>query len=394
MLISLAYLFILGIILAEICEKLRIPSLIGMLLAGILLGPYMLNLLSPELLSISLELRQIALIVILMRAGLALDFGALKRAGKPAIFICFVPACFEIAGMLIIAPPLLGISLLDAAIMGSVVAAVSPAVVVPKMLHLMENRIGTDKAIPQMIMAGGSVDDIFVIVLFSIFTTLGKGEGVDFTQFANIPISIVTGVVLGVVTGYILLKIFKFFHLRDSLKLLVIMSVAFIFLKLESTLSHTVAISGLLAVMILGCTILKGNAPLAVRLSSKFSKVWVAAQILLFVLVGATVNIEYAASAGVNAVLVLLFVLVWRMVGVFVSTLAGNFNLKERIFCMIAYMPKATVQAAIGSLPLSMGLSCGDIVLTVAVLSILITAPLGAFGIDLSYKRLLGGGER
>lgn len=389
MLISLSYIFLLGLLLGYVFSKLRLPSILGMLFTGILLGPYVLNVLSPSLLNISVELRRIALVIILMRAGLALDIKDLKKVGRPAILMCFVPACLEIAGMMLIAPHLLGISLLEAAIMGTVVAAVSPAIIVPRMLGLMDKKIGTDKSIPQMIMASGSVDDVFVIVLFTAFTTLALGGSVSATNFLSIPVSIVTGLLLGIVVGLMLTRYFKSFHVRDSIKLLIMMSFAFIFLEVEEWLKGIVPLSGLLAVMSMGATILKLYPILAKRISPKYSKLWVAAEILLFVLVGATVDIKYAAAAGATAVIVIFLALLFRMAGVFVCMLRTRLSMRERLFCMIAYLPKATVQAAIGSLPLSMGLPCGKIVLTVAVLAILITAPLGAFGIDMTYKKLL-----
>lgn len=389
MLVSFAYIFLLGLSMGYIFNRLRLPALLGMLISGIILGPYALNALSPSLLSVSVELRQIALVIILMRAGLALDINDLKRVGRPALLMCFVPACFEIAGMMLVAPALLDISLLDAAVMGTVVAAVSPAIIVPKMLYLMENQIGTRKSIPQMIMAGGSVDDVFVIVLFTAFTTLSLGGEVSAASFVQIPVSIVTGLALGIGVGWLLSHYFRRFHMRDSIKVLIMMSLAFLFLGLEGWLKGIVPISGLLAVMAMGATLLKTYPLLAKRISPKYSKLWVAAEILLFVLVGATVDIKFALAAGLAAVGVIFIVLLFRMVGVFVCMIHTDLTLRERLFCMIAYLPKATVQAAIGSLPLAMGLPCGKIVLTVAVLAILITAPLGAFGIDMTYKRLL-----
>ena len=377
-----------------IFNKLKLPALLGMLITGIILGPYVLNALSESLLSVSVELRQVALVIILMRAGLALDINDLKKVGRPAVLMCFVPACFEIVGMIIVAPKLLGISLLDAAIMGTVVAAVSPAIIVPKMLYLMENNIGTRKSIPQMIMAGGSVDDVFVIVLFTAFTTLSLGGEVSATSFVQIPVSIITGLILGISIGSVLSKYFKRFHMRDSIKVLIMMSLAFLFLGVEGWLKGFVPLSGLLAVMAMGATILKTYPILAKRISPKYSKLWVAAEILLFVLVGATVDIKFAAAAGLSAIAVIFFALIFRMIGVLVCMIRTKLNMRERLFCMIAYLPKATVQAAIGSLPLAMGLPCGKIILTVAVLAILITAPLGAFGIDMTYKRLLTKGQK
>lgn len=389
MLTSLAFIFLLGLSLGYVFMKLKLPALIGMLLTGIALGPYVLNLLEPSLLSVSVDLRQLALVIILTRAGLALDIKDLMKVGRPALLMCFVPACFEIAGMMLIAPPLLGISLLDAAIMGTVVAAVSPAIIVPKMLYLMDQKYGTSKSIPQLIMAGGSVDDVFVIVMFTAFTGLALGGNISAVSFLQIPVSILSGLVLGVLLGWLLTRYFKRYHMRDSVKVLIILSVSFLLVALERVLKGILPVSGLLAVMALGATLLKNYEVLALRLSAKFSKLWVGAEILLFVLVGATVDIKYAVGAGLSAVVVILFSLLFRMAGVFVCMIKTQLTLKERVFCMIAYLPKATVQAAIGSLPLAMGLPCGKIVLTVAVLAILITAPLGAFGIDMTYKRLL-----
>ncbi|MFR9566703.1 MAG: cation:proton antiporter [Rikenellaceae bacterium] len=389
MLESLSYIFLLGMFLGYVFMKLRLPALVGMLLTGVILGSSGLGLLSPSILSISLELRQIALVIILMRAGLALDIGALRRAGTSAIFLCFIPATFEIAGVVILAPMLLGISYLEAALMGAVLAAVSPAVVVPKMLKLTEEGYGVTKGIPQMIMAAGSVDDLYVIVLFTALLNFGSGGEIALTDFAQVPTSIALGLVLGVAVGWLLVQYFKRFHLRDSLKMIILMSVAFLFITLESALKGRVAVSGLLATMAMGATILQLHEVLARRISPKFSKLWIAAEMLLFVLVGASVDIGYLTHAGWEVVALLLLVITWRMVGVFAATLVGNFNFKERLFCMIAYIPKATVQAAIGSIPLSMGLACGELVLTVAVTAIFITAPLGALGIDLTYKSLL-----
>ena len=381
MLTSLALIFLCGLLLSSIFQKLKIPGLLGMLITGIVLGPYVLNLLDGSILGISADLRQIALIIILMRAGLNLDIKDLKKVGRPAILMCFVPACFEIAGMVLIAPKLLGISVLDAAIMGAVVGAVSPAVIVPKMLHLMESRYGTKQSIPQLIMAGASVDDVFVIVLFTAFTGLAQGQTISPLSFAQIPISIVLGLSVGIGLGILLSLFFKKFHLRDSIKVVILLSVSFVLVALETSLKGIVPLSG--------AALQKKSYAVAKRLSGKFSKLWIAAEILLFVLVGATVDIGYAVSAGLAAVFVVLFALMFRMLGVFCCLLKTKLLMKERLFCMIAYLPKATVQAAIGSIPLAMGLPCGKIVLTVAVLAILITAPLGAFGVDMTYKRLL-----
>ena len=387
MLTSLALIFLLGPLLGGIFVKLKLPSLLGMLITGIILGPYALNLLDQSILSISADLRELALIIILIRAGVSLNVTDLKKVGRPAILMCFVPACFEILGMIIIAPKLLGISILNAAIMGAVVGAVSPAVIVPKMLYLMENKYGTNKSIPQMIMAGASVDDVFVIVIFTAFTGLAQGNNISASSFLRIPVSIVSGLLGGVITGLILSVWFQKKQIRDSVKVIILLSISFLLVTLGKILP--IPFSGLLAVMSMGAVLYKKSPNVARRLSVKFSKLWIGAEILLFVLVGATVDLNYALSAGFSAVLLIFSVLIFRMMGVFFCVIKTKLSYREILFCMVAYMPKATVQAAIGSIPLAMGLSCGNIVLTVAVLAILITAPLGALGIDITYKRLL-----
>lgn len=389
MLTSLAFIFLLGLVLGSLFSRLKLPSLLGMLLTGVILGPYALDVLDGTLLGISADLRQLALVIILTRAGLALNIEDLKKVGRPALLMCFVPAVFEIVGIIMIAPKLLGVTVLEAAIMGTVVAAVSPAVIVPRMIGLIEEGYGKENSIPQLIMAGASVDDIFVIVLFTSFTALAGGEGFSVTTLVQIPIAIVLGMGLGIGVGVGLIALFKRVHMRDAVKVIILLSVSFLLIGLEEALEGVVPLSGLLAIMSVGATLLQGYGELAKRLSSKFSKLWVGAEILLFVLVGATVDIKYAVSAGVMAFFVIIVGILFRMTGVFVCLIKTRLPMKERVFCMIAYCPKATVQAAIGSIPLSMGLGCGQIVLTVAVLAILITAPLGALGIDTSYKRLL-----
>lgn len=389
MLTSLALIFLCGLLLGSIFQKIKLPPLLGMIITGIILGPHTLNLIDQSVLSISSDLRQIALIIILTRAGLNLDINSLKKVGRPAILMCFVPACFEIIGMVLLAPPLLGISILDALIMGTVVAAVSPAVIVPKMLKLIETGYGKDKSIPQMIMAGASVDDVFVIVLFTSFTGLAQGESFSPISLIQVPISIILGIGLGILIGILLGFLFKKVHMRDSIKVIIILSISFLLVTLENSLKGIVPISGLIAIMSIGISLQKIRSDASKRISTKFSKLWVAAELMLFVLVGATVDIKYAFSAGIMAILLIFGVLVFRMIGVLICLIKTKLNKKERIFCMIAYCPKATVQAAIGYIPLTMGLSCGNIVLTVAVLSILITAPLGAFFIELLYKKLL-----
>ena len=389
MLFSLTLIFLSGIILGSIFNRLKLPQLIGMLLTGIILGPYLLNLLDPKILSISADLRQIALIIILTRAGLNLDINDLKKVGRPAVLMCFVPATFEILGMIIFAPKFLGLGLLDSAILGTVIAAVSPAVVVPKMLKLMEEGYGTDRSIPQLIMAGASVDDVFVIVLFTSFIGLASNGTFSMLNLIKIPTSILFGVSVGFLCAIFLIYLFKKIHIRDSLKVIIILNISFLLVTFEHSLTGIIGFSGLLAIMSMGTGIQEKNSILSKRLSVKYSKLWIAAEVMLFVLVGATVNIKYALGASIPAILLIMTVVVFRMAGVFLCLLGTSLSYKERLFCMIAYCPKATVQAAIGSIPLSMGLPSGNIILTVAVLSILITAPLGAFAIDISYKKLL-----
>jgi sodium/hydrogen exchanger len=389
MLFSLTLIFLSGIVLGSIFNRLKLPQLLGMLLTGIILGPYLLNLLDPKILSISTDLRQIALIIILTRAGLNLDINDLKKVGRPAVLMCFVPATFEILGMIIFAPKFLGLGLLDSAILGTVIAAVSPAVVVPKMLKLMEDGYGTEEGIPQLIMAGASVDDVFVIVLFTSFIGLASNGIFSALNLIKIPTSIFFGISVGFLCAILLIYFFKKVHIRDSMKVIIILNISFLLVTFEHSLTGIIGFSGLLAIMSMGTGIQEKNSILAKRLSSKYSKLWIAAEVILFVLVGATVNIKYALGASIPAILLIMTVIVFRMVGVFLCLLGTTLSYKERLFCMIAYCPKATVQAAIGSIPLSMGLSSGNIILTVAVLSILITAPLGAFAIDFSYKKLL-----
>ena len=389
MLRSLALIFLVGLLMGSIFNKLKLPSLLGMIITGMILSPYALNLLDPSIMGISADLRQVALVVILTRAGLSLNIEDLKKVGRPAILMFFVPACFEIVGVILIAVPLLGVSVTEAAIMGSVLAAVSPAVVVPRMLRIMEEGYGVKKSIPQLILAGASVDDVFVIVLFTAFTSIESGGEVSPMSFVQIPISILLGVALGLVCGLALIWFFKKFHMRDSVKLLIFLSISFLLIELQNELEGIVPISGLLAIMSMGVALYKWYNVLAVRLSSKYNKLWVAAEILLFVLVGATVDLNYVATAGLLSVCVVVFAMMFRMAGVFCCLLKTKLDKKERGFCMVAYTPKATVQAAIGGIPLSMGLACGNQVLALAVIAILITAPFGAICIDKLYKKLL-----
>ena len=389
MLFSLTLIFLLGIVLGSIFNRLKLPQLLGMLLTGIILGPYLLNLLDPKILSISTDLRQIALIIILTRAGLNLDINDLKKVGRPAVLMCFLPATFEILSMIIFAPKFLDLGLLDSAILGTVIAAVSPAVIVPKMLKLMEEGYGADRSIPQLIMAGASVDDVFVIVLFTSFIGLASNGTFSMLNLIKIPTSILFGIFIGFLCAILLIYLFKKIHIRDSLKVIIILNISFLLVTFEHLLTGIIGFSGLLAIMSIGTGIQAKNTMLSKRMSIKYSKLWITAEVMLFVLVGATVNIKYALGASIPAILLIITVLIFRMIGVFLCLVGTSLSYRERLFCMIAYCPKATVQAAIGSIPLSMGLPSGNIILTVAVLSILITAPLGAFAIDISYKKLL-----
>ena len=395
MLTSLALIFLVGLSAAAICGYLHLPRIIGMLFTGIILGPHVLGLLDDKILSISSELRQIALIIILLKAGLSLNLADLKQVGRPAVMMAFVPASFEICGYLLCAPMILGITRIESAVMGAVLAAVSPAVVVPRMVQLMENGYGTEKSIPQMILAGASCDDIFVIVLFSTFAGIAQGGTADFTQFLNIPVSIVLGILLGAAVGYLLSLFFetayaKDHYVRNSMKVIVVLGLSFLLMAVETWAKPYVSVSGLLAVVSMAC-VLKMKCPKSVsgRLSEKFGKLWISAEVVLFVMVGAAVDIRYTATAGGAAVVMILLALIFRAAGVCVCMAGTALNKKERLFTVIAYLPKATVQAAIGSVPMAMGLSCGQIVLSVAVLAILITAPLGAIGMDMTYRSLL-----
>lgn len=389
MLTSLAYIFLLGLILGFIAQKMRLPSLIGMIIAGIILGPYGFKLLDTSILDISAALRQLALVIILTRAGLSLNIADLKQVGRPAILMCFVPACLEILGVILIAPKLFNVSILEAAIMGSVLAAVSPAVIVPRMIQLIDEGYGTENSIPQMILAGASVDDVFVIVLFTAFTGLASGERVSGLSFIQIPISIIVGVLVGVAVGILLVKFFKRYHIRDSIKILILLSVSFLLLECETRLKGIIPMSGLLAIMSMGIVMKQIYGELAARISIRYNKLWVAAEVILFVLVGATVNLKYVLVAGILAATIVVVAMIFRMIGVLICMLGTPLNQKQRLYCMVAYTPKATVQAAIGGMPLAMGLACGEKVLMLAVLSILITAPFGAICMDRSYKRLL-----
>lgn len=389
MLLSIALILMVGMSMGWICRKIKLPGLLGMLITGIVLGPYVLNMLDIKLLGISADLRKIALIIILTRAGLGLDLTSLKKIGRPAVLMCFVPATFELAGMLLLAPRLMGMSLLEAAVMGAVLAAVSPAVVVPRMVKLMEEGYGVKEGIPQLILAGASVDDVYVIVLFSTFSGMMQGEGASVIRFVNIPVSIILGMIIGLTIGVLLAFYFQKVHIRDTAKVLIILGISFLLAAAEDSLTTPVTFSALIAIMFIGVGLQRKREAVAKRLAVKYGKLWVAAEVFLFVLVGATVNIGYLGRVGVRALLMIAGALLFRMAGVWVCLLGTGLKTGEKAFTMLAYTPKATVQAAIGGIPLALGFACGDTVLTVAVLAIVLTAPLGAFAIDLSYRKLL-----
>ena len=395
MLTSLALIFLVGLATAAICQQLKLPRIIGMLITGIVLGPYILNLLDPSILSISAELRQIALIIILVKAGLSLDLSDLKKVGRPAFLMAFVPASFEMLAFFLFAPSILNITRIEAALMGAVLAAVSPAVVVPRMVRLMDENYGTNKSIPQLILAGASCDDIFVIVLFSTFSSMVQGGNARLTDFLAIPISILLGILLGSIVGYLLSLFFETayaheHYVRNSMKVIIILGTSFLLMAIETCLKHIVSISGFLAVVSMACVLkLKSSVSVSQRLSEKFGKLWLAAEVILFVLVGAAVDIRYTLNAGITAVFMILIALLFRSAGVLICLVQTNLSKKERLFCIFSYLPKATVQAAIGSVPLAMGFSCGRSILSVAVLGILVTAPLGSILMDSSYKKLL-----
>lgn len=394
MLLSVALILLVGMGLGWLCRKVKLPGLLGMLVTGIVLGPYVLDLIDPDILNISPQLRKIALVIILTRAGLGLDLSGLKKIGRPAIMMCFVPASFELLGMLLLAPRFLGMTLLEAAVMGAVLAAVSPAVVVPRMVRLMEEGYGTAKGIPQLILAGASVDDVYVIVLFSTFIGMMQGQGASVIRFVNIPVSILLGIGLGLLLGVALAEFFRRVHIRDTSKVLIILSISLLLVSCEDALKTSITFSALIAVMFIGIGLQKRRETVAGRIAAKYGKLWVGAEVFLFVLVGATVNIHYLGHVGAGALAVIAGALMFRMLGVFVCVLGSGFSGREKLFTMLAYTPKATVQAAIGGIPLSLGLACGDTVLTVAVLAIVITAPLGAFAIDLSYQKMLDCGQK
>ena len=386
---SLGIIVLCGLLLGSICNKIKLPPLLGMLIVGIVLGPYVLNLISPQILGISADLRQLALIIVLTRAGLSFNINELKKNGRSAVMLCFVPAVMEIVGYIIFGILLLKISWNEAAILGCVMAAVSPAVIVPRILKLKEQGYGTDKGIPQMILTGASADDVFVIILFTAFLGMSGGNGFDFNILWRTPVSIILGIGLGLLIGWLFSLFVKRFHIRDTVKIIVLLCFSFFFVSIENHVSAYVPFSGLLAVIAMSAMLFATHKECAERLSVRYNKLWLVAEILLFVLVGATVDLSFAVKSGGIIIAVIALALVFRIVGVYLCVIRTKLNFKERLFCAIAYTPKATVQAAIGAIPLTMGLACGQIVLTAAVLAIIITAPIGAFLIDILYKKML-----
>lgn len=387
---SLAIIIILGLIANTLFTKLKMPGLLGMLLLGMLIGPYGLNWINPDLLKVSADFRQIALIVILLRAGLGISRENLNKVGSTALKFSCIPSLLEGFTIAFISTKVLGFSFIEGGILGFIIAAVSPAVVVPQMIDFNERKIGTNKSIPTLILAGASMDDVFSITVFTTFLGLYSGNHVNIgIEILNIPLSIILGIILGFAIGLIMVRIFKRYHIRDTKKVLLILGSAILLTALEKVLKNRIEIAGLLGVMAIGFIILEKIPNVAKRLSAKFNKIWVFAEILLFVLVGSQVNIAVASDAGLQGLIIISIGLIARSLGVILSTLGSNLNWKERIFCTIAYSPKATVQAAIGAVPLAFGVASGDIILAVAVLSILVTAPLGAIGIKTSSKKLL-----
>lgn len=395
MLTSLALIFIFGLAISSICKMIRIPGIIGMMLTGIVLGPHCLNLLDAEILKISPELWKMALVIIIIKAGLSINVKDLKVVERPMLLIGFVPPLLEILAFFLFAPGIFGINKTEALLMGSVVAAVSPAVIIPRMVVLAERHYGTAFKLPQMLMAGVGLDNVFVIMLFSTFLGLTLEGHAEIRNFINVPISLITGLIVGVISGLLLTYFFETayaakHYVRNSLKLMVVLGVAFLLMALEQWTKEIISVSGLFAVMSMACTLnFKSTALVSRRLSEKFSKLWLAAEVVLFVLVGAAVDIHYTLQAGLPSLIIICIGLLFRSAGMEISLLGTQFSLKERLFCVLTYLPKATVQAAIGSIPLAMGLSWGHLILSVSVVAIFFTSLLGTMAIDCTYQNLL-----
>jgi NhaP-type Na+/H+ or K+/H+ antiporter len=389
MIFSIGLILILGFIIGWLLSKIKIPGLVGMIIVGLLIGPYCLGLIDEKILSISTELRQVALVIILTRSGLNLDIDSLKKIGRPAILMSFIPATLEIIGTTLISQLLLEITIFESILLGTVLAAVSPAVVSPRMIKLIEERFGEKHQVPKLILAGSSVDDIYVIVLFYTFLGLVGNNTFDFVSITMIPVTIILGVLLGIIVGLILSYILKKTNFKTAINILIIISSSFLMIGLENMLKDYISISSLLGIMVTGIVLLFRNKEKAKQLSDGYNNLWIFFEIILFVLVGATVDFSYAINNGLIAILILMIGLLFRTLGVLLCLIKTKLTFKERLFTILAYIPKATVQASIGGIALSLGLSCGSIILTVSVISILITAPIGAILIDNLSSKLL-----
>jgi NhaP-type Na+/H+ or K+/H+ antiporter len=389
MIFSIGLILILGFIIGWLLSKIKIPGLVGMIIVGLLIGPYCLGLIDEKILSISTELRQVALVIILTRSGLNLDIDSLKKIGRPAILMSFIPATLEIIGITLISQLLLEITIFESILLGTVLAAVSPAVVSPRMIKLIEERFGENHQVPKLILAGSSVDDIYVIVLFYTFLGLVGNNTFDFVSITMIPVTIILGVLLGIIVGLILSYILKKTNFKTAINILIIISSSFLMIGLENMLKDYISISSLLGIMVTGIVLLFRNKEKAKQLSDGYNNLWIFFEIILFVLVGATVDFSYAINNGLIAILILMIGLLFRTLGVLLCLIKTKLTFKERLFTILAYIPKATVQASIGGIALSLGLSCGSIILTVSVISILITAPIGAILIDNLSSKLL-----
>ena len=387
---NLGIILLLGLPANKLFERFKIPGLLGMLILGIVIGPYGFNLLQPDIINISADLRKIALIIILLRAGFGINKDVLKRVGNSALKMSCIPGLIEGFFIAFASVKFLNFTFIQGGILGFIIAAVSPAVVVPSMLKLIENKIGEDKGIPTLILAGASIDDVFAITIFSAFLGLYSGEHINISiQLLSIPLSIILGIVAGLIIGIIMVKVFNKYNIRDAKKVLLVLCSAILLTELENLLKSKIEIASLLGVMTISFIIVEKMPKIGERLAMKFNEIWVFAEILLFVLVGAEVNIHVAFDSGLVGIIIILIGLIGRSIGVMLSLLGTDLNWKERLFCVISYIPKATVQAAMGAVPLSLGVESGDIILAIAVLSILITAPLGAIGINLTAKKLL-----
>ncbi|HZK09685.1 MAG TPA: cation:proton antiporter [Clostridia bacterium] len=387
---SLATITLLGLLSHKLFDRFKLPGLLGMMIVGVFIGPYGFDLLSYEIIAASADLRKIALIVILLRAGLGIKKEDIKKMGRPAIYMSFIPGLLEGFAIIYISMRLFGFTFIQGGILGFIIAAVSPAVIVPSMLDLIEKGKGEEKSIPTLILAGASMDDVFAITIFSTFLGIYSGHLINIkAKILTIPLSIFLGILAGTLIGIILVKIFEKYHIRDTKKMLYILASAILLTRVETMIKSKVEIAGLLGVMAIGFIIFEKAPKLGERMASKFNKVWVFAEILLFVLIGAQVNVALALDAGLKGLVLLAIGLAARSVGVLLSLMGTELNRKEKLFCVLAYLPKATVQAAIGAIPLSLGVESGDLILSLAVLSILITAPLGAVAIKIGGDKLL-----